>query len=86
MKDITFARQYLMELINSEDEAMSVEEALKFVIQRMGTTDFALFVGESKQTINKFLKGDRNPKKATIDKLLAPFGLKMVISIKPISA
>lgn len=79
-----FAKQYLPELINDEDEPMSVEDALRFVIKRMGTTDFANLVGESKQTVDKFLKGQRNPKRETLDKFLRPFGLVTVVGVKPL--
>ncbi len=82
MRDPEFARHYLMELINDEDEPMSIESALKFVIKQMGTTDFAKLVNERKQTIDKFLKGTRNPKRATLDTILKAFGLVSVIKVK----
>lgn len=81
MHDPKFAKQYLTELIN---ESMNIEKSLRFVIKRMGTTDFALLVGEPKQTIDKFLKGKRNPKRETLDKFLRPFGLVTVVKVRPI--
>lgn len=84
MRNLEFAKQYLSELINDEAEGLSVEMALCFVIKRMGTTDFANLVGESKQTVDKFLKGQRNPKLETLDKFLKAFGLVTIVRVKPI--
>ncbi len=74
-----------MELINDENEPMSVEDALRFVIKRMGTTDFANLVGKSKQTIDKFLKEIRNPKRETLDQLLRPFDLRTVVRVESVN-
>ncbi len=62
---------------------MTIEEALHFTIKRMGTSDFAKLVKEQKQTVDKFLKGERHPKQETLDKFLRPFGLKTVLNVKP---
>lgn len=79
-----YAQTYILALIQDEDEPMTVEEALKLVIQKMGTTDFANFVGERPQTIDKFLKGERTPKRATLDKFLKPFNLKTTLILEKI--
>ncbi|MBI4042116.1 MAG: hypothetical protein HY391_01435 [Deltaproteobacteria bacterium] len=85
MRNPEFAQQYLLELISNEDEPMTIEEALRFAIRRMGTSDFAKLVKEQKQTVDKFLKGERHPKQETLDKFLRPFGLKTVLNVKVVT-
>ena len=84
MQDPVARREYLLALIHDEDEPMSVEEALRFTIRRMGTVEFADLAGEKKQNVDKFLSGERNLKRETLDKYLEPFGLRTVIDVKPI--
>jgi hypothetical protein len=89
MKNPIFAQEFILALIDDEDEPMTVEEALRFTIQRMGTTDFAELVGDLVQSVDKFLKGNRKLKPETLDRYLRPFGLKTKISlerVRPISA
>ena len=69
MQDPVARREYLLALIHDEDEPMSVEEALRFTIRRMGTVEFADLAGEKKQNVDKYLE---------------PFGLRTVIDVKPI--
>ena len=69
---------FLLALIQDEDEPMSIEEALRFTIRQMGTVEFAALVGEKKQNVGKFLSGERNLKRETLDKYLKPFGLQTV--------
>jgi DNA-binding phage protein len=83
MQNPAFASEYILLLLNDQDEPMSVEEALRYVIFQMGTTEFAEMVGMRVQTIDKFLKGERHPKRETLDKFLKPFGLKTVMTAKP---
>lgn len=81
------ARQvYLLTLMEDEDEPMSLEEALRFTIRRLGTVDFARLVGEQKQNIDKFLKGRRNPKPETLNRYLKPFGLRVKIGVEKLKA
>jgi DNA-binding phage protein len=86
MRDPEFARGYFLLQMNFPDEdPWTIEETLIFIIKRMGTTDFANLVGERKQTIDKFLKGQRKPKRETLDKFLKPFGLKTVLSVEEVA-
>lgn len=77
MQDSEFAQEYLLALVNDEDEPMEVEDALRFTIGRMGVTEFARLVGESKSNIGNFLNGKRTLKEETLNKYLAPFRLKV---------
>lgn len=72
-----FAQEYLLGLVNDEDEPMEVEEALRFIINRMGVTEFANLIGESKSNVGNFLNGTRNLKEETLNKYLTPFRLKV---------
>jgi DNA-binding phage protein len=77
---------YLLTLIHDEDEPMSIEEALRFTIRRMGTVNFADLAGEKKQNVAKFLSGERKLKRETFDKYLLPFGLQTTLDVKPLDA
>jgi DNA-binding phage protein len=83
MEHLIARKVYLMELIENEDEPMSIEEALRFTIRRMGLVEFSNLVGEKKQNVSKFLTGERNLKRETLDKYLKPFGLHTVLQVKP---
>ena len=76
IRDPEFAQEYILGHLNSDDEPLELEEVLKIIIRKMGTTDFAEFVGDTKGNIDNFLSGRRNPKRETLDKFLKPFGLK----------
>jgi DNA-binding phage protein len=77
-----YARKYIQELLENQDNPLSVEEVLRLIATKMGMTEFAEFVGERVQNINKFIKGERYPKRETLDKFLRPFGLETVLSVK----
>ena len=79
-----YAKRYILELLKNEDEPMELEEVLRLVAKKMGTTDFAEFVGQRVQTIEKFIKGERHPKRETLDKFLRPFGLETILAVKPL--
>lgn len=83
MQQLVARKTYLIGLIEDEDEPMTIEEALRFTIRRMGLVEFSNLVGEKKQNVNKFLIGERNLKRETLDKFLKPFGLHTVIMVKP---
>ncbi|TDJ03657.1 MAG: XRE family transcriptional regulator [Deltaproteobacteria bacterium] len=86
MRDPEFARGFFLLQMNFPDEdPMTIEETLIFTIKSIGTTDFANLVGERKQSIDKFLKGVRKPKRETLDKFLKPFGLKTVLSVEEVA-
>jgi hypothetical protein len=77
MKNTEFAQEYLLSLANDEDEPMEVEDALRFTINRIGVTEFANLIGESKSNVGNFLNGKRILKEETLNKYLAPFSLKV---------
>jgi len=79
-----YARAYISELLSNPDEPMTLEEVLRLIAKKMGTTEFAEFVGERVQNIDKFIKGHRHPKRETLDKYLRPFGLETFLTVKSI--
>jgi DNA-binding phage protein len=84
MRDPEARQEFLSALIHDKEEPLPVEDALKIVIQRMGVSEFSKLVEAAPQNIDKFLKGERNPKRETLDRFLKPFGLKTVLSVKPL--
>ncbi len=85
MKSAKARKEYLLALIQNENDPMEVEDALRFTIRRMGVVEFSNLVGEKKQNVTKFLSSERILKKETLDKYLAPFGLQTVIQVRSIS-
>ena len=82
LSDINFAQEYLLSLVEDPDEPMSIEEALRFMIPRMGIPEFAKIVGKSKSDIDKFLRGERNLKPETLSEYLGPFKLRLKIGLE----
>ena len=85
LSDINFAQEYLLSLVEDPDEPMSIEEALRFMIPRMGIPGFAKIVGKSKSDIDKFLRGERNLKLETLSEYLGPFKLQLKIVLEKAS-
>jgi DNA-binding phage protein len=77
-----YAKVYIGELLGDQGSGKALSDVLKIVAKKMGTTEFADFVGERVQNIDKFIKGNRNPKRETLDKYLKPFGLKSYLGVK----
>ena len=80
-----FAQEYLLDLVQDEDEPMSVEEALRFTIPKIGVSEFSHMIGKSKTDVDKFLKGDRNLKPETLDEYLSPFNLRIRINLEKVA-
>jgi hypothetical protein len=76
-----YARTYIKGML----EEFELIEVLRFIARKMGTTEFAEFVGERVQNINKFVQGERRPKRETLDKYLKPFGLETVLHVKDVA-
>jgi hypothetical protein len=66
-------------------EEFDLPEVLRLIASKMGTTEFAEFVDERPQNINKFIHGVRSPKRETLDKYLKPFGLETVLKVKEVA-
>jgi DNA-binding phage protein len=87
LKNPAFAQEYLLALVDTDDEdAIEIEDALRLAISKMGTTDFARLVGDDKANVDKFLKGNRTLKEETLNRYLRPFGLRVKKELEKIVA
>jgi hypothetical protein len=85
MQDSEFAQQYLLNLIEDEEEPMSVEDALRMAIPRMGVAEFSRMIKKSKTDVDKFLRGERNLKPETMNEYLVPFKLRVKVSLEKVA-
>ena len=87
LQDCDYRREYLLELIRAVDgeEGLSLLEALKDIINTMGVTEFSKLVGMKRSAISRLLSQEKLPKVDTLDKLLAPFGLRAKINVEEVA-
>lgn len=84
LRNPKFAQNFLLTLMEGED-GLSVEEALKHAIQRMGIKEFSEISGIPSSNIVDFLKDRRRPKPETLDLYLQPFRLKIKIELEKVA-
>ncbi|HBQ21591.1 MAG: hypothetical protein A2Z91_02450 [Deltaproteobacteria bacterium GWA2_38_16] len=84
MRNPKFAQNFFITLMEGE-EGLSVEEALKHAIQRMGVKEFSEVSGIPSPNIVDFLKDRRRPKPETLDLYLYPFRLKIKIELEKVA-
>jgi probable addiction module antidote protein len=80
LKNPEFAREFLLAAI---EEGVSLQQALGKVIRAMGVKEFAEKIGMESPNLLRAINPRHNPTQTTIDRLLAPFGLKL--SLAPIA-
>jgi len=85
MQDSEFAQQYLLNLVDDVDEPMTVEEALRMAIPRMGVAEFSSKTNKSKSDVDKFLRGERNLKPETLNEYLVPFNLRVKVTLEKVA-
>lgn len=85
MQNPDFAQLYLLNLIEDGDEGMTVEEALRMAIPRMGVAEFSRRIKKSKTDVDKFLRGERNLKPETLDEYLVPFNLRIKVTLEKVA-
>ena len=85
MQDPEFAQQYILNLVEDEDEPMTVEEALRLAIPRMGVAEFSRKINKSKTDVDKFLRGERNLKPETLNVYLFPFNLRVRVTLEKVA-
>lgn len=78
LKDPTFAAEFIMGAL---DEGATIQEALSKVIRLHGVKEFAEKADMASSNLLRALDTRHNPTQATLNRLLAPFGLK--ISVQP---
>ena len=79
-----FAQGFLLDLMEGE-EGLSVEDALRQTIARMGVKEFCDRSGLRKQNVNDFIQGRRKLKPETLDAFLKPFRLKTRVVVEKAS-
>lgn len=84
LKNPKFAQNFLLTLMEGED-GLSVEDALKHAIQRMGIKEFSEVSNIPSPNIVDFLKDRRRPKPETLDLYLHPFRLKIKIELEKVA-
>ena len=70
-----FAQSYIVALMEGDD-GLSVEDALKHTISRMGIKEFVQLAKVPQPNVSEFLKGKRKLKPETLNEYLKPFKLK----------
>jgi DNA-binding phage protein len=81
LQDREFAQGFFLTLMEG-DEGLSLEDALRTTIQRMGVKEFCEKTDTRIQNINDFLKKRRKLKPDTLDAFLKPLGLKLKWSVE----
>jgi DNA-binding phage protein len=81
LQNMRFAQAYIEALMEDED-GLSVEDALRHTIERMGVKEFSEAAGVPSPNVQEFLKGKRKLKPETLDMYLRPFGLKTRIVLE----
>jgi len=84
LSDPKFAQAFLMGLMEGED-GLTIEDALRHAIKRMGVKEFSQSVGVPHSNIQEFLKKKRRPKPETLDLYLKPFRLKIKLIVEKAS-
>ena len=82
--DSKFAQAFLIGLMEGED-GLTVEDALRHTIKRMGVKEFSQSVGVPHSNIQEFLKKKRQPKPETLNQYLKPFRLRVKLVLEKAS-
>ena len=69
-----FAQEYLLSLI--EDHDLTLDEALKQTISKMGIKEFSKMAHIAAPSLVRFIKGKGQLKPQTLDTFLKPFALR----------
>lgn len=78
------AQVFLLGLME-EPEGLSLEDALRHTIQRMGIKEFCKKAKTTYPNVVAFVTGRRKVKPETLDQYLKPFGLKTKITAEKVS-
>ncbi len=78
------AQAYLLALIEGED-GLSLEDALKHTIKRMGVSEYSDRAKIAMPNVMNFLRGKRKLKLGSLDVFLKPFGLRTKVVVEKAS-
>lgn len=74
LQDPTFAREFLSAAV---EDGVPLQVALGKAIRARGVKEFADLVGMASPNVLRAINPDRNPTVETLERLLAPFGLRL---------
>lgn len=75
-----FARAFLLVSI---DEGLTIQQALGKIIRAVGVTEFAAQAGMPRSNVQRALRPQHNPTQETLNRLLAPFRLRLSLAPLP---
>jgi DNA-binding phage protein len=78
LKDPDFARGFILAAL--EDEGLSPQHVLRKVILAYGLKEFAKRVKMPAPNVSRALNPKHNPTLLTLNRLLKPFGLRLVVA------
>ncbi len=82
LRNPTFARAFLLAAI---DEGLTIQQALGKIIRAIGITEFAAQVGMPRSNVQRAIRPQHNPTQETLNRLLAPFRLRLSLAPLPTS-
>ena len=77
LKDPEFAREFITA---SLDEGLSAQQALRKVILAHGLKEFSRRVKMPASNVSRALNPKHNPTLETLNRLLRPFGLRLIVA------
>ena len=75
LQDAEFAREFLLGAI---EEGIPLQQALAKVIRAMGVKEFSARVHMASPNLLRAIRPRHNPTQATLNRLLRPFGLRII--------
>ena len=80
LRDPDFAREFVLAAC---EEGVCIQDVLRKVVLLYGVKEFAQQAGMPSSNVTRTLRPHSNPTYKTLDRLLAPLGLQLSISVKP---
>jgi len=80
LRNPAFARAFLLAAI---DEGFTIQQALGKVIRAIGVTEFAAQARMARSNVQRAIRPQHNPTQETLNRLLAPFRLRLSLTALP---
>jgi DNA-binding phage protein len=82
LRNPKFARAFLLAAI---EEGLTIQQALGKVIRAIGITEYAVQVDMPRSNVQRAIRPQHNPTQETLNRLLAPFRLRLSLAPLPTS-
>ena len=82
LRNPKFARAFILAAI---DEGLTIQQALGKVIRASGITEYAAQVQMPRSNVQRAIRPQHNPTQETLNRLLAPFRLRLSLAPLPAS-